>query len=100
MNEQTPAETFEQKYLAGDPPWDTGVTPPELVALVEGDNLLPGRALDFGCGTGTNCLYLAQHGWRAVGVDFSPLAIERAKHKTRQARVAGEACQFYQADYQ
>jgi len=98
MNEQTPAETFEQRYLAGNPPWDTGVTPPELIELIESDNLLPGKALDLGCGTGTNCLYLAQHGWEAVGVDFSSVAIERARRKARQARIADETCQFYKAD--
>ncbi len=27
---------LEDYYRAGRPPWDTGVTPPELVALVEG----------------------------------------------------------------
>ena len=41
----------------------------------------PGRALDLGCGTGTTVLWLAQQGWTAVGVDFSPLAIESARRK-------------------
>ena len=41
----------------------------------------PGRALDLGCGTGTNALWLTQHGWRVVGVDFASLAIESARRK-------------------
>ena len=41
----------------------------------------PGRALDVGCGTGTNVLWLAQHGWTAIGVDRSPTAIESARRR-------------------
>ena len=74
---------YERAYRGGAPGWDTGISPPELVALIEGpDALEPGRALDLGCGTGTNALYLAQHGWFATGVDFSSLAISSARRKS------------------
>ncbi len=39
------------------PPWDTNQPLPALVALVESGHLPPGRALDLGCGTGTNAIY-------------------------------------------
>jgi SAM-dependent methyltransferase len=69
-------------YRVGRPPWDTGVSPPELVEVVEGPSALaPGRALDLGCGTGTNAVYLARHGWQATGVDFVPSAIARARQR-------------------
>ena len=42
---------FELRYLLGDVPWDTGVSPPELLDFL--DRHPPGRALDLGCGTGT-----------------------------------------------
>jgi SAM-dependent methyltransferase len=67
------------------PPWDTGVSPPELVAFIERHP--PGRALDLGCGTGTNVLTLAHHGWEATGVDFAPRAIRIAKRKARRANI-------------
>ena len=73
---------YERAYRRGATRWDTGITPPEVVGIIEGpDALEPGRALDLGCGTGTNALYLAQHGWFVTGVDFSTLAVSSARHK-------------------
>ena len=79
---------FRAAYLLGFKPWDTGVSPPELVSLVESnDRLPPGKALDLGCGTGTNCIYMAMHGWDATGVDFVPRAIRVARRKAAAAGV-------------
>ncbi len=86
---------FELRYLLGRAPWDTQVTPPEVVELTQNQVLTPGQALDLGCGTGTNSVYLARHGWEVTGVDFAALAIWRAR---RRARRAGVTCHFYQAD--
>ncbi len=63
------------------PPWDSGIAPPELLDFISSHP--PGRAIDLGCGTGTNVLALAQHGWQVTGVDFIPKAIRAAKRKTR-----------------
>ena len=75
---------FYFKYFSR-PVWDTGITPPELVAFVAGHPA--GRALDLGCGTGTNTIYLAQNGWRVTGVDFVAQAIRLARRKAHQAGV-------------
>lgn len=40
--------------------------------------LKPGTALDAGCGTGVEALWLAQRGWTVTGVDIAPAAIEQA----------------------
>jgi SAM-dependent methyltransferase len=78
------------------PPWDTGIIPPEVVEAVEGPGALPpGRALDLGCGTGTNSLYLARHGWQVVGVDLAATAIRRAR---RKAEGTGLSLDFHAAD--
>lgn len=76
---------FQVYYLFRKPPWDTNITPPELVEFVA--NHPPGRALDLGCGTGTNAIYLAQHGWQVVGVDFVPTAILQGRQKASKAQV-------------
>ena len=76
-------------YLLGFKPWDTGVSPPELKELIEGPNALtPTRALDLGCGTGTNSVYMAQHGWDVIGIDFVPKAVAAAKSKAAAAGVS------------
>lgn len=64
------------------PPWDTGISPPELLAFIQSHP--PGRALDLGCGTGTNTLYLARHGWQVTGIDFAQRAINLARRKARK----------------
>ncbi|NIJ11930.1 SAM-dependent methyltransferase [Saccharomonospora amisosensis] len=75
-------------YLSGKPPWDSGVAAPELAELVEGTHALPaGRALDLGCGTGTNTVYLSRHGWDVTGVDLIGRAVRRARRKARSANV-------------
>jgi SAM-dependent methyltransferase len=71
---------YDLSYRFWKPDWDTGLTPPEVIAEVE-NGRSPGRALDLGCGTGTHAIYLAQHGFSVVGVDFSPKAIEMARQK-------------------
>lgn len=91
---------FEAAYAAEDPPpWDSGIVPPEVRALVEGDSpLLPGRALDVGCGTGTSSIFLAQAGWQVVGVDWVARAVEQALQRARQADVLPAQIRFLQAD--
>jgi SAM-dependent methyltransferase len=72
-------------YRFGKPRWDTDQAQPEVEELAR--SLPAGRALDLGCGTGTNDVYLAQHGWEVIGVDFIPNAIEAARKKAQGASV-------------
>jgi ubiquinone/menaquinone biosynthesis C-methylase UbiE len=70
------------------PPWDTGVSPPELLEFIA--EHLPGRAIDIGCGTGTNVITLVQSGWKVIGVDFAPRAIKLARQKVDRAGLQAE----------
>lgn len=92
---------FTLSYLRGITPWDTGVTPPELVRVVEGtgpEHLPPGRALDLGCGTGTNALYLAAHDWDATGIDFAAPAIASANTKRASMGTLPGSTRFLRGD--
>jgi SAM-dependent methyltransferase len=68
-----------------NPPWDTGISPLELMEYIQSHP--PGRALDMGCGTGTNVITLAKHGWQATGVDFAIPAVRNARKKASEAGV-------------
>lgn len=83
---------FTWRYF-GKSRWDTGIPAPELVRALDGKS--PGRALDLGCGTGTNVLYMAEHGWQAVGVDFVLRAIQKGRARAEEA---GLAAQFMAGD--
>jgi cyclopropane fatty-acyl-phospholipid synthase-like methyltransferase len=78
---------FQYMYFR-QPPWDTGISPPELFEFIK--NNKPGRAIDLGCGTGTNVITLAKAGWSVIGVDFAPRAIKLAKQKIKQSGIHAE----------
>ena len=70
------------------PPWDTGLSPPELFEFIQ--HHPPGRAIDIGCGTGTNVITLVKAGWRVTGVDFAPRAIQLGRQKLKQSGVQAD----------
>lgn len=67
------------------PPWDTGISPPELIEFLEHHPAR--RALDLGCGSGTNAITMAQYGWQTTAVDYAWRAIRLARRKARQVGV-------------
>ena len=76
---------FFRLFYLGTPPWDSGITPPELEEFIEDHP--PGRAIDLGCGTGTNAITLAHHGWHVRGIDFVPKAVRQGRRKALLAGV-------------
>lgn len=48
----------------------------------------PGRALDIGCGAGTDSVYLAKRGWDVTSLDFMPKALEYTQSRAKEAGVS------------
>ena len=70
---------WDAMYREGTPPWEMGVTEPELVRAVESGEIARGTALEIGCGTGADAIYLVQRGFEVTAIDSSATAIERAR---------------------
>lgn len=88
--------TWNDDYASGQIPWDTGAPDPMLTAFVAAGRVAPGRALEVGAGTGTNAIWLAEHGFDVLGIDVSPLAVDAAR-----AKLAGRTarCRFETRDF-
>jgi 2-polyprenyl-3-methyl-5-hydroxy-6-metoxy-1,4-benzoquinol methylase len=90
--EHVPARAPERAPSASD--WAALATleparPPvdeDVIAVASG--LPPGKALDLGCGSGQNSIWLAQHGWVVAAVDISPGAIAEARTAAAEAGVS------------
>jgi cyclopropane fatty-acyl-phospholipid synthase-like methyltransferase len=80
---------WNERYQEGKEalPWDTGSPATELVEYFAGLAVYPKRALEIGCGTGTNSIWMAEQGVSVVATDVSPVAIETAKEKCSKAGV-------------
>jgi SAM-dependent methyltransferase len=53
--------------------------PPNAHLTAEVGSLPPGRAVDAGCGHGSDALWLAARGWQVTAVDFAATALARAR---------------------
>ena len=86
---------WNDSYKSGNLPWDTGKRSTELQRVISEKLVQPCRALEIGCGTGTNCVWLAQQGFEVTGIDVAPLAIEQAQQR---AQAAGVQATFLSGD--
>jgi SAM-dependent methyltransferase len=63
---------------------------PNRFLVAEVSELAPGRGLDLACGEGQNSIWLAGLGWRMLGVDYSSVAIEKARGRAERDGVGVE----------
>jgi SAM-dependent methyltransferase len=69
--------------------WEYSHPSPELAMAVASGLARAGQvALDLGCGSGRDAVYLAQQGLRAIGVDLSACALELGRTQAAEAEVS------------
>ncbi|TQC47539.1 class I SAM-dependent methyltransferase [Rhodococcus sp. WS4] len=76
------AAAWDERYSQSDLVWGA---PPNAVVVEQVTALPRGRALDLACGEGRNALWLATRGWEVTGLDYSAVAVDKAR------RVAADA---------
>jgi SAM-dependent methyltransferase len=81
-NEQDPVAFWQRRYGESERIW-SGAPNAALVACLSG--VVPGRALDLGCGEGGDSVWLASQGWLVTGVDISTTAMERARAHVQES---------------
>lgn len=92
----TAEERFKKRYESGDTPWDIGKPDFNLIQTVATMAIEPCTALDIGCGTGDNSIWLCQKNFQVRGIDISEIAIQKAIEKASKANVK---CTFIVIDF-
>lgn len=90
-----PDHDWNERYKAGDLPWDTNEPDEHLIQLFESKTITPCRTLEVGCGTGTNSIWLARQGFSVLGVEIAEEAVEHAKQKKKNESLS---CDFVVMD--
>jgi SAM-dependent methyltransferase len=80
-------EDWDARYASVENLW---AVRPNRFLVAEAGELQPGRALDLACGEGQNAIWLASLGWGVVGVDYSEVAIAKARARAERDGVGAE----------
>ncbi|HFQ81318.1 MAG TPA: class I SAM-dependent methyltransferase [Desulfobacterales bacterium] len=88
-------KTFYDRYKDNDTPWEINRFDRNLREVVDNAPVSPGRAIEIGCGTGDNAVWLASRGFVVTACDSVQLAIQRAEKKA--GAIAN--CSFYALDF-
>lgn len=88
-------EFWEERFRAGNTPWDRGACAPQLAAWLSSGALTPCRILVPGCGAGHEVAALAAAGFEVTGLDYALAAIERTDARLR---ASGASATLVEAD--
>jgi len=86
------SEDWDSRYAGSELLWTADAN---RFLVAEASDFAPGRALDLACGEGRNAVWLAERGWTVRGVDFSGVALEKAK---KLAKARGVDAEWVHAD--
>jgi SAM-dependent methyltransferase len=78
---------WDRRYAGTELLWTAR---PNRFLVAETESLAPGRALDLACGEGRNAVWLAECGWRVTGIDFSEVALAKARRLATSRGVEAE----------
>ena len=82
-------ESWDADYRGAKPPaWDIGQPADELQKVVNQGTVAKCRAVDLCCGSGTDAVFLAVHGFDVTAIDVAPTALAQAKQKATKAGVS------------
>ena len=81
------ASGWDDRYRDRELVWGSG---PNALVAAETADLPPGRMLDLAGGEGRNAIHLAEQGWEAEVVEFSEVALAKARElaASRGVRIA------------
>ena len=90
MTHEFDKDYWEQHWrqtISGAPAAMDG-NPPNPYLVSGASSLMPGTALDAGCGAGAEAIWLATQGWRVTAADISADALNRATRRATNSGVA------------
>lgn len=79
MSAPANSAAFDRAYEAPMTVWGDVRIPPEIKQMIR--ERAPRRTLELGCGLGRVSRWIAQQGVAATAVDFSPVAVEKARRR-------------------
>jgi len=87
MDPAMDSASWDRRYEGRELVW---TAEPNRFLVAEAETLAPGRAIDLACGEGRNAVWLAEHGWQAVGADFSEVGLQKARELANARGVSVE----------
>ncbi|GAB10509.1 hypothetical protein GOARA_057_00330 [Gordonia araii NBRC 100433] len=92
-----PRDHWEDFYGDGKRPW-SGKPNAILVDETAGLQTAGRTALDLGCGSGADAIWLAQQGWSVTAVDIAEAALAVGREHAREAGLPDEAIAWRRVD--